>query len=262
MKAPSLSVEELSFAYGDRRILQGVSFALEPGTFTALLGPNGAGKTTLLKNVLGVLAPRRGSVRLEGMPVTDLSPKERARRMAYVSQEPFFTFPLTVEDFVRLGRYPHDRSGRQTRSCAAVESALEAADCASFRDRCFTTLSGGERQKVLLARALAQSRRLLLLDEPTAHLDLSHQIRILERLKTMCRDEGLTVLAVLHDLNLASLFSDQVLLMKGGALAGLGPAAAVLTQRSVAEVFEAAVASAELRGRRYFFPLAPSARLQ
>lgn len=255
MKAPLLSVEEVSFAYGDRQILQRVSFVLEPGTFTALLGPNGAGKTTLIKSVLGLLAPLSGTIRLEGVPVRELSPKERAKRMAYVSQEPFFTFPLTVEAFVGLGRYPHGRGGDH-RPCAAVESALEAAGCASLRDRLFTTLSGGERQKVLVARALAQSRCLLLLDEPTAHLDLSHQMRILERLKTMCKEEGLTVLAVLHDLNLASLFSDRVLLMKGGALSGSGPVALVLTERSVADVFDTAVATIETGGSRYFLPLA------
>lgn len=255
-----LEVNNVSFAYDKRWVLKNVGFSLRQGEFMALIGPNGSGKTTLLKIILGTLAPKEGEVWLDGRPVLAYPPKERAKRMAYVSQQPFSAFPLTVEELVSLGRYPHaGRFGQGAGEAGAIEDALRLTDSFSLRERRFTTLSGGERQKVLISRALAQTLHLLLLDEPTVHLDIYFQLQILDTLKRLCTEEGSTVVAVLHDLNLVSLFADKVLLLKSGEDIAFGCVEEVMNEGSMRSAFgvEVSVARDAKSGAIYFIPGRP-----
>jgi iron complex transport system ATP-binding protein len=176
--------------------------------------------------------------------------------MAYVAQQPFAGFPLTVEELVSLGRYPHrKRFPVRAGFDGAVEKALRLTETLSLRERNFTMLSGGEKQKVLIARALAQTSELLLLDEPTVHLDLYCQLEILGGLKRLCSAGSSTVIAVLHDLNLVSLFADKALLLKSGSMVAFGPTAEVLTERRIADVFGVEVAATrDPSGLIYYFP--------
>ena len=217
----ALEVHNLSFGFNDSLLLKEISFSIAAGELVALIGPNGCGKTTLLKTLLGLLPPNSGSVILFGQPLSTLEPKARAKTIAYVSQQPASSFPLTVRELVALGRYPHGGRGRESEAdTLAITHALERTAAIELRDRQFNTLSGGEKQKVLIARALAQQARVLLLDEPTLHLDLNFQLQILSALKRLCIDEGITIITVLHDVNLVSLFADKALLLGGGVLRG------------------------------------------
>ena len=182
---PQIAIEarNVSFGYENRLVLTDISFSIGSGELVALIGPNGSGKTTLLKTLLGFLPAKNGQVSLQDRPLRAYPVKERAKTIAYVSQQPALTFPLTSYELVSLGRYPHaSRFNFSSADAAAVESALEQTDSGHLKERYFGTLSGGEKQKILIARALAQSARILLLDEPTLHLDLYYQLQILAAL--------------------------------------------------------------------------------
>ncbi len=256
----ALDVRNVSFGYNGGLLLNNLSFAIAAGELIALIGPNGSGKTTLLKILLGLLAPNSGTVTLRGQSLSSYQPRERAKTIAYVSQQPALSFPLTVCELVSLGRYPHGGRGRQSAAdTVAITDALERSAASDLRDRRFNTLSGGEKQKVLIARALAQSARVLLLDEPTLHLDLKFQLQILAALKRLCVDERITVITVLHDVNLASLFADQALLLSGGALRGFGPVTEVVNEASIKALLDVdltAIAGTDSRPR-YFVPRDP-----
>lgn len=253
----TLQARNISFGYEKALILKNIDFSIQGGDFVALIGPNGSGKTTLLKIILGTLSPMEGEVQLDGKPVLSYAAKERAKKISYVSQEPVFTFPLTVLELVSLGRYAHsDRFKQRPEDGQAVEDALRQTDSFALRERKFTTLSGGERQKVLIARALAQTSYFLLMDEPTVHLDIYFQLQILKTLKEICRKKKATIVAVLHDLNLISLFADKVLLLKSGELLAFGKVEEVLNEYSIKEAFGvevAAIKEAETEAL-YFFP--------
>jgi iron complex transport system ATP-binding protein len=237
-KNRSLQANRISFSYGKALALRNIGFSIQNGEFLALIGPNGSGKTTLLKIILGTLSPIEGEVLLDGKPVLSYPLKERAKKIAYVSQQPFFSFPLTVLQLVSLGRYPYgSRFKDGIEDGRAIEEALSLTDSFSLRERKFTTLSGGEKQKVLIARALAQTSYLLLMDEPTVHLDLNFQLQILKTLKEICREKSLTVIAVLHDLNLVSLFADRALLIKSGELHAFGKTQEIVNERTIKEAF-------------------------
>lgn len=252
-----LCATRLSFRYGERWALSNVDFSVRRGEFVALIGPNGSGKTTLLRILLGLLIPDAGKVSLDGKPVLAYTPKERAKKIAYVAQEPSAFLPLTVSELVSLGRYPHsDRQQTDGADEQAVERALRLTDSIPLRDRKLMSLSGGERQKAFISRALAQSSRLLLLDEPTVHLDIHYQLQILGALKEICRTEKLAVLAVFHDLNLLPLFADRALLLKSGALRAFGKVEEVLHEKSIGEIFAVDVAAHKdtASGLTYFLP--------
>lgn len=264
MEATSaLELQNVSFGYNGGLLLKDISFAVKPGELVALIGPNGSGKTTLLKLMLGLLAPDSGAVILHGQPLAKLEPKARAKTIAYVSQQPALTFPLTVRELVALGRYPHGARGKEsTADERAIATALERTAAQDLCDRQFNTLSGGEKQKVLISRALAQSARVLLLDEPTLHLDLNFQLQILSALKRLCVEEGITVITVLHDVNLVSLFADLALLVGDGVMRGFGPVTDVLNEASIKALLSVdmtAIAGTDSRPR-YFVPREPIAK--
>jgi iron complex transport system ATP-binding protein len=256
----AIEVRDISFGYNGGLLLKDISFSVAAGKLVALIGPNGSGKTTLLKILLGLLAPKSGAVTLHGQPLLSYQPKARAKTIAYVSQQPALGFPLTVRELVSLGRYPHGGRGRESTSDQlAVKKALERTAATDLSDRQFSTLSGGEKQKVLIARALAQSARVLLLDEPTLHLDLKFQLQILSALRVLCVDEGITVIAVLHDVNLVSLFADRALLLSGGALRAFGPVSEVIDEASIKELLgvDMTAIAGDDSPRRYFVPRDP-----
>ena len=237
---PLLTVEDLDISLGGVEILTDVTAAADRGQFVGLVGPNGAGKTTLLRAITGALTPDAGQVRIDGQVVADCSSKAASRLVASVPQDTSLSFDFDVRETVAMGRTPYvSRFGRRTHEDREiVESALAWTETAQFADRSITEISGGERQRVLLARALAQDTPLLLLDEPTASLDISHQIRTLELLGDLVAD-GRTVVAAIHDLNLAAHYCDDLWLLGDGALLATGDPASVLTEERLSTAFDA-----------------------
>lgn len=258
----ALETRNVSFGYDGPMLLKDISFSIAPGEFLALVGPNGSGKTTLLKIILGLLQPNSGSVMLFDKPLSAYRAKGRAVNIAYVSQHPAASFPLTVSELVCLGRYPHgSRAGLNPVDAAAIEKALDRTAAKKLAQRRFNSLSGGEKQKVLIARALAQSSKILLLDEPTLHLDLYYQLQILTALKRLCNEEKLAVIAVLHDINLASLFADKALMLNEGAIGAFGAVAEVVTEKNVHDFLgvKMTVIMDDKSQARYFAPRLPFA---
>jgi iron complex transport system ATP-binding protein len=217
--------------HGSRRVLDGVDLVVEPGEWVTVVGPNGAGKTTLLHVIAGIVAPDAGTVELAGQESARLRPRERARVVALVPQVPVVPPAIRVLDYVLLGRTPHlpFLGTESAADLARAHDTLSLLGLAAFSERRVETLSGGERQRVLLARALLQEPRVLLLDEPTSALDIGHQQDVLELIDTLRHDHGLTVVSTLHDLTLAGLYADRLLLLAGGRVVDRGSAAEVLT---------------------------------
>ncbi|WP_128226078.1 heme ABC transporter ATP-binding protein [Halobacteriaceae bacterium SHR40] len=232
----TVTVENLSQSYGDVSVLDGVDLTVEPGEFVALVGPNGAGKTTLLRSINGVLDPDGGTVALDGTPVEELSSKAVSRQVATVPQDSHVGFSFTTEQIVEMGRTPHQSRLDWGTDSEPIERALERTETAQFRDRAVDDLSGGERQRVLLARALAQEPSVLVLDEPTASLDINHQIRVLGLVAGLV-SEGNTAIAAIHDLDLAARFCDRLLLLSDGHIRARGSPESVLTDDALATAF-------------------------
>lgn len=234
-----LAAHSLTAGYGPADVLLGVDLDCHGGERVALVGPNGAGKTTLLRCLAGLLRPRQGEVLLDGTSIAGLGARSRARRIAVVPQTFATPFAFTVREIVALGRtaYVGPFGGLSPDDRRAIDGALAAAECAALVDRPFAELSGGERQRAVLAMALAQEADVLLLDEPTVHLDPGHQRDTLARLGRIAREQGQVCLAVLHDLNLAAALCDRVVIIDAGRIVADGPPEAVLTQRTVERVF-------------------------
>jgi len=230
--APLLSVRGVAFGYGGGFRLEGVSFELDAGEMLGVIGPNGSGKTTLLRLLSKVHEPEQGAIVLEGTPLARLPRRALARRLAVVPQELAVAFPVSVEELCLTGRHPHaeGRFFETADDLARAREAMALAGVADLGGQDVDTLSTGERQRVLIARALTQEPRLLLLDEPTSHLDLRHQREIVGLLRRLNRDRGLTVLLVSHDLGLAGELCDRLLLLCGGRVARLGTPAEVLDE--------------------------------
>ncbi len=226
-----------------RRLLADVDLALVPGELLAVMGENGAGKSTLLRAMAGEIVPDVGEVRLAGRRLAAWKPREIARRRAVLPQDSSVAFPFTAFEVALLGRAPHDGGRPGARDRAIAHDALAATDAAHLEHRLYPTLSGGERARVMLARVLAQlaepadTGRALLLDEPVAALDIAHQHLALRIAGEAAHREGMGVIAVLHDLNLAARYADRVFLMKAGRLVAAGPPDAVLTEARMSECF-------------------------
>ena len=238
-----LQANEVSYAYGAGRgarlVLDRVSVGVEQGTILGLLGPNGSGKTTLLRIMAGLLPARSGAVLLDGQPVGRLTRRQLARRIAVVPQETSSTFDFTVLDIVLMGRYPH-LAAFELEGPADLEiarGALQATGTAELEDRPFATLSGGEKQRVVIASALAQSSDALLLDEPTASLDLGYQFEIASLLRRLNRERGVTMIVCTHDLNFAASLCSRVVLLKEGRVLAQGPVADTVTRHTIRALY-------------------------
>ncbi len=234
-----LQVRDIRFSYAEP-VLKGLSFEVGVGEMLAVLGPNGSGKSTLLKTIVGILSPSSGSVSIGGRDLKTTSRREAARLVGYVAQESAVRFPLTAMEFVLQGRFAQGRlvgfeSEEDVREAAR---AMEMTETASFESRVVSELSGGEKQRVMLARALAARPRLLVLDEPVANLDISHQVKMLDLVSRAIADEGMSAVVVTHELNLAAEFATGVLLLKSGEAVAFGEPAGVLSEERLRNVFE------------------------
>lgn len=239
MTGLSASVHGLRLAYGRRVVLHDVDLEVAAGERVCLIGPNGAGKSSLLRCLTGLVPTDPGVVRIDGQSLAELGRDRMARSVAVVPGQVALPFAMRVEEVVALGRIPHEGrlAGPRPADLAAVDAAMARAGIAHLRGRDARELSLGERQLVLIAMALAQQGRLLILDEPTVHLDLRHQVEVMELLVDLNEREGLTVIAVLHDLALAAAMFPRVVLVAGGTIAADGPAAQVLTPDRIRSVY-------------------------
>ncbi len=254
----ALYIRGLTVAYGARVALRDVSLSLPGGRLLGLVGPNGSGKTTLIRAVSGVLAPQAGEVRLDGADALRLSPREIALRAAVVPQNPPLPPAFTALELVLMGRTPHLKllQSEGPGDLGAARRAMVATDTWQLADRRIGELSGGERQRLLVARALAQETPLLLLDEPTAHLDVGHQAATLRLMARLCRSEGKAVLAAVHDLTLAAQFCDGLVMLHQGRVVAEGAAGEVLTPERLRQVYGASlhVLAHPLTGRPVLAP--------
>jgi iron-siderophore transport system ATP-binding protein len=234
-----LEVDELQLGYRDRVVIESLSLIVPPGRVTAIVGPNACGKSTLLRALTRLLAPRHGRVMLDGQEIHRMRAKQLARQLGLLPQSPIAPEGITVGDLVGRGRHPHQSifSRWTPEDDRAVAAALQATQTAELVDRPVDELSGGQRQRVWIAMALAQQTDVLLLDEPTTFLDVSHQIDVLDLLTDLNRSRGTTIVMVLHDLNVAARYSDHLIAMVAGRLHAAGSPHEVLTSETVRAVF-------------------------
>jgi iron complex transport system ATP-binding protein len=240
MSAIQMRAEGITFAYQNARILDDVNLELGPGEIVGIVGPNGSGKSTLVKCLSRVLMPQRGKIWLDGCELARLTPTQVARRVAVVPQ--VFELPagFTAFEIVLMGRTPHLGwlQPESARDRAVTHAAMEATHTWHLADRTVNRLSGGERQRIVIARALAQEPEVLLLDEPTAHLDIRHQIEVMEMVRKLSRERGLAVLGVFHDLNLAAQYCQRIILLKEGRVYAAGLPQTVITNDTLRQVYE------------------------
>ena len=234
----AISAQNLTYEVEGKTLLDGVDLHADRGQLVGLIGPNGAGKTTLLRTISGILRHRQGSVRLEGSDLTSLSPRDVAATLALVPQIAPYTYGFTSIELVLMGRYPHlgrfEIEGREDDRIA--RDAMRLTETEQFSDRTLDTLSGGERQRVFVARALAQQPRILLMDEPTANLDVLHQLKVLDLVRQLV-DDGLTAVAAIHDLNMAARYCDKLVLLSDGRVLAEGTPNEVLTPETIESAF-------------------------
>lgn len=230
-----LEAKDIEAVLGGNAILRGVSLEVEPNEFVGIIGPNGSGKSTLLKCIYRVLKPQAGIVQLDGTDIRELSYKKSAQSIAVLAQHNYYNFEFSVQDVVLMGRSPHKRAMERdnAQDYAIVAQALETVGMADMAKRSFSTLSGGEQQRVILARALAQQTPCLILDEPTNHLDITYQLELMDIVQGL----GRTVVAAIHDLNIAAMYCTRLFVMEKGQLVASGTPEEVLTPELIRQVY-------------------------
>lgn len=235
-----ISVKDLSFSYNLKKVLEQVDINISKGSFFCIVGPNGSGKSTLLRVISAALKPREGVVIFEGTDINEMKIRSIAKMLSFVPQNTSLEFDFKVSDVVLMGRYPYVNKlkGETTQDFEIAKRAMEYTNISHLRGRNFMELSGGERQRVILAQALAQDTDILILDEPVSHLDLQHQVEILNLIKKMCVDRKLTAITVLHDLNMASAYSDHIIMMKDGKIKEQGTPFETLTAANIKKIFD------------------------
>lgn len=231
----ALEVQNLKIGYGKELVLDGISFNIEKGKFVSIIGPNGSGKSTLLKTLNHLYIPWEGEILIDGNDINRLKKKELAKEIALVPQETNIDYEFTVEDVVLMGRHPH--KGRfqkeDENDYKIINEALKMTNTLHLRDRVITEISGGERQRVIIAKALAQKPSIILLDEPTSHLDINHQIEILNLLKKLNKENGTTIILVIHDINLGVRYSDEIIMLNERKVLGIGSPEEVITKENI-----------------------------
>lgn len=230
-----ICTEDIRVSFQANEILKGISMDAKDKEFVGIIGPNGSGKSTLLKCIYRILRPDHGAVYLNGEELHSMSVKNSAKKMAVVAQHNYYNFDFSVREVVLMGRSPHKKTLERdnARDYEIVEKALETVQMKEFGDRVFSTLSGGEQQRVILARALAQQAPALILDEPTNHLDITHQLLLMELVKKL----DVTVISAIHDLNIAAVYCDRIYVLKDGQLKGCGTPKEVLTPEMIREIY-------------------------
>lgn len=232
-----IELEQIGYCINRNWLVRDINVTIEKGMLWGIVGPNGAGKSTLLRLISGELLPTTGEIRIFGKPVHNYEPKELARLRAYLQQKRDINFPFTSLEVVLFGRHPYLNGKKETTTDLLIaKEALQQVEADMFAERLYPTLSGGEASRIDIARILAQVPELFLLDEPTNHLDPKHQIQILNLCKTIC-GQGKTVITAIHDLNLASMYANQLLLLKDGTSVASGPSEAVLTLDLLSETY-------------------------
>ncbi len=235
----AVDIVQVSLTYGKKAVLKEVSFSVNRGEFFIIIGPNGSGKTSLIKSIVGIEHPQNGRIDILGRPLSDYGRKELARKVAMVPQTAPTDFPFTVTETVLMGRAPHlGLLGLESETdMKMVRQVMAFTGVTDLADRKVEHLSGGERQRTFVARAVCQSSELLLLDEPTASLDLAYQARLMDLMESLKNDRGATIVMVSHDVNLAALYADRLLLMKEGRIVRLGRPSEVLTYETLEKVY-------------------------
>lgn len=244
-----LQVENLTFDIGKTTILKNISFDVEENSFVGVLGPNGSGKSTMLKSIYGVNKPSGGNIFFEGENLLQISGRERAKKIAVLAQESSGQFDFTVQQVVEMGRYPHKNplENYSKHDLEIVDMVLKEMKLEDYKERSFNTLSGGEKQRVLISRLLVQESKFIILDEPTNHLDIGHQIEIMNVIKNM----GVTVLAAIHDMNMAAIYCDKLVIMKKGEVITQGSVEETLTSEMLKDLFNVDAEIHDLKGRKH-----------
>lgn len=257
--AVKLTVNDVSFSYGDIRVLDGITMEINDGELVSLIGPNGAGKSTLLKCINRILKPKSGAILLNGQDMIKTSSRELSKMMGYVPQSNVDVFPFAVYDIVLMGRKPHIGWRVGKKDIEIVAQALEVMGIGDLGTRYFDELSGGEKQKVVMARALAQEPKVLLLDEPTSNLDIMHQLEVMEIIWKLIHDKGISAIMAMHDLNLASRFSDRMIMIKNCRVFTSGTPELVLNQSNIREVYGVETQITKTEGNKpYVVPISPA----
>lgn len=250
-----LEINHLTYGYDKRTILKDITFQARSGSLVSLVGPNGSGKSTLLKNIIRILTPWEGCIRIDSKDVASMSRIETAKTVTYVPQSIQNPFPHSVYDVIYMGRRPHLGWFQKKVDKEKVWEIMNIMGLTELALRTFTELSGGQQQKVLIARALAQDTQLILLDEPTSNLDIWHQLDVLNVVHHLVKKNGVTVIMAMHDLNLAAKYSDDILMMKNGKLAALGDPLSVLTPDTISDVYRVKSHVATLEEQSFVIPL-------
>ena len=232
----NICATDIKMEIGNNQILKGVSIDSKSREFIGIIGPNGSGKSTLLKCIYRTLKPNNGCIMLGRQDISKMSVKESAKKLAVVAQHNYYNFDFSVGEVVLMGRSPHKKSLEPDNSedYDIVNESLEKVGMLGFKNRSFSTLSGGEQQRVILARALAQQTPCLILDEPTNHLDIKYQLSLLNKVKSL----NLTIISAIHDLNIASMYCDRLFVMKNGRIVGMGTPQEVLTKEFIKEIYD------------------------
>jgi len=238
-----LRLKKVSLGYGGQLVLKGIELEAKPGEILGVIGPNGCGKSTLIRGISRIITPSSGRIFIDGQNIDGMSRSNLARMVAVVPQNPLLPESLTAFELVLMGRTPHlgRFSYEGEKDVAIVQRAMEVTQTIAFARRRLKELSGGERQRLVIARALAQEPKVMLLDEPTAYLDINYQVEILDLVSQLCRQQGLIVVATLHDLNLASQYCDQLVMLHGGKIYSRGSPGAVINKQAIKEVYGAEV---------------------
>ena len=250
---PAMEVRDLFFSYGKNKVLKGTSFTIEEGKITTIMGANGCGKSTLFNLMTKNLYPRKGNIFLHGKNIQNLGLKDFARRVSIVHQYNSSADDITVERLVSFGRTPHRKmmQGHSDEDEKLIRRAMEVTNILKYRDREVSRLSGGQRQRVWIAMALAQNTKILFLDEPTTYLDIRYQIEILELVKKLNQEYGITIIMVLHDINQAIHFSDRIIGLKDGQVTAQGAPDTVITEECIRDLYGISLGVTTIEGKKF-----------
>lgn len=255
-----LKIKDVVFSYASTPILKNICIELAPSEVLGIVGPNGSGKSTLIRCIDTIIKPQKGSILLDEREIKKMSRIEIARRMGYVPQASAHVFPATVFDTVLMGRRPHLGWRSSEHDIEKVLGALKLLGIEDFALMNFDEISGGEQQKVFIARALAQEADILLLDEPTSNLDIRHQLEVMEIIKNLVTGKGISVIMAIHDLNLAARYADRIVMLNGGSIRSAGDPSLVLTTENIKSVYGVKAVVKNESGKLYIIPVGVSAR--
>jgi len=252
-----ITTKDLSFGYNGRKVIDNITLRIEGAKITGILGPNGAGKSTILKLLGGYMKADAGKIFIDGKDIRFISAREKSKIISFVAQNYNFSFPYSCYDFVMMGRFPYlgYLGFEKEEDTKITEEAMIVTNTEYLKDRMINTLSGGEAQRVLIAQAIASRAPVLFLDEPVNHLDIKYQIEILDLIKKLKLEKSMTIVMVIHDLNLASTYCDEVIILKNGSLYTQGAPAEIITQDNIFNVFDVNVKHIKEGKNNFIFPV-------